>query len=70
MRQIPFNPMEDGTCRPIKSQYYKNGFANFVRGGGYGATAVAVYDCRPDMEIKTERDGVRPDGDSTMSLCR
>ena len=34
MRQIPFNPMEDGTCRPIKSQYYKNGFANFVRGGG------------------------------------
>ena len=43
MKQIPFNPMEDGTCRPIKSQYYKNGFANFVRGGGgYGATAVIV----------------------------
>ena len=34
MNQVPFNPMEDGTCRPIKSQYYKNGFANFIRGGG------------------------------------
>lgn len=32
--QIPLNPMEDGTCRPIKSQYWKNSLANFVRRGG------------------------------------
>lgn len=34
------NPYEDGTCRTIKSQYYKNSLANFVRRGGYGATGV------------------------------
>lgn len=55
MNQVPFNPMEDGTCRPIKSQYYKNSFANFIRGGGYGATAVAVI---PDMEEPAERMGI------------
>lgn len=37
---IPFNPMPDGTCRPIKSQYYKNSSANLLRGGAYGATGV------------------------------
>ena len=31
---LPLNPMPDGTCRTIKSQYFKNGFANFFRGGG------------------------------------
>lgn len=30
----PLNPYEDGTCRTIKSQYYKNSLANFVRRGG------------------------------------
>ena len=55
MKQIPFNLSEDGTCRTIKAQYYKNGFANFIRGGGYGATGVAVI---PDMEESTERMGV------------
>lgn len=40
MRKM-FNPMPDGTCRTIKSQYYKNGFANFIRvEGAYAATAV------------------------------
>lgn len=34
------NPMPDGMCRTIKYQYQKNGFANFIRGGAYGATAV------------------------------
>lgn len=38
----PFNPMPDGTCRTVKSQYYKNGYANLSRGDGYGATAVKV----------------------------
>jgi len=27
------NVMPDGTCRTIKSQYYKNSVSNFVRGG-------------------------------------
>ena len=27
------NPYKDGTCRTIKSQYYKNSLANFVRRG-------------------------------------
>lgn len=35
--------MPDGTCRTIKSQYYKNGFANFIRVGGYGTTAVIEF---------------------------
>lgn len=48
MRKIvlPLNPMPDGSCRTVKSQYYKNSLGNFIRGGGYGATAVIeiVYD--------------------------
>lgn len=32
--------MPDGSCRTVKSQYYKNSLGNFIRGGGYGATAV------------------------------
>lgn len=31
---LPINPMPDGTCRTIKSQYYKNSLGNFIRGGG------------------------------------
>lgn len=34
MNQIPFNTSEDGTCRTIKAQYFKNSFANFIAGGG------------------------------------
>ena len=42
------NPMPDGSCRTLKSQYYKNSLGNFIRGGGYGATAVIeiVYEDR------------------------
>jgi len=57
MKQIPFNPMKDGTCSPIKSQYYKNGFANFVRRGGYGATAVIVIE---DVQTECEAIGRVP----------
>lgn len=60
MNQIPLNPMEDGTCRPIKSQYWKNSLANFVRGGSYGATAVAVFDSRSGVQEPAERNGIRP----------
>ena len=31
---LPANPMEDGTCRPIKRQYQQTSLANFIRGGG------------------------------------
>ena len=34
------NPMPDESCRTLKSQYAKNSLGNFIRGGGYGATAV------------------------------
>ena len=31
---IPLNPMHDGTCRTIKSQYYKSSLGNFILGEG------------------------------------
>ena len=43
MKQIPFNLSEDGTCRTIKAQYYKNGFANFIRGGGTEQRALRLF---------------------------
>ena len=33
MNQEILNPMPDGTARTIKSNYYKQSFANFIRGG-------------------------------------
>lgn len=42
---IPLNPMDDGTCRTIKSQYQQTSTANFVRHtGGYAATRVIEYE--------------------------
>ena len=38
----PINTTVDGKARTIKSQYYKNGVANFITNGGFPATAVAV----------------------------
>lgn len=35
-----FNPMPDGTCRTLKSQYYKTSGANFERTGSMGASGV------------------------------
>ena len=41
----PLNPMDDGNCRTIKSQYQQTSIANFVRRtGGYAATGVIEYD--------------------------
>ena len=34
MKQMPFNPEDDGTSRTIKANYYKVSMANFIRGGG------------------------------------
>ena len=39
----PINTEPDGSCKTIKAQYYKNGVANFIRGGHYGATGVIEY---------------------------
>lgn len=36
----PINDMPDGTCRTIKSQYFKNSIQNFESQGSYGATGV------------------------------
>ena len=47
---MPFNPEPDGTSRTIKANYFKVSLANFIRGGGYGATAIAVFDGGEDME--------------------
>ena len=56
MNQQPFNPEPDGTSRTIKANYYKVSLANFLRRGGYGATAVAVVqDCGSDMAVEAER---------------
>ena len=42
---LPLNPCADGTCRTIKAQYYKNGLANFLVGGGtFAATGVIEYE--------------------------
>ena len=51
---IPVNTMPDGTCRTIKSQYFKNNAVNFLHDGTYGATCVAVFDSGGDMEVKPE----------------
>ena len=41
----PLNPMDDGTCRTIKSQYQQTSIANLIRHrGGYAATAVIEYE--------------------------
>ena len=40
----PINTEDDGVSRTIKSQYYKNGIANFVRQGTMGATGVIEYE--------------------------
>lgn len=41
----PLNPMDDGTCRTIKSQYQQTSTANFIRHrGGYAATGVIEYE--------------------------
>ena len=37
----PINTTADGKARTIKSQYYKNGVANFITNDGFSATAVA-----------------------------
>lgn len=39
----PINPMPDGTCRTIKSQYYKTGKANFDYASTFGATGVKEF---------------------------
>ena len=71
-KQIPINPMPDGTCRTIKKQYNRSSLANFTRRGGYAATGVAVVcdESHADMEIQAERHGVQSGRDSIMSLRR
>lgn len=30
---LPFNPMDNGTCRPLKRQYQQTSLVNLIRGG-------------------------------------
>ena len=55
MRTIePLNPMDDETCRTIKSQYQQTSTANFIRHrGGYAATGVIEYES--DEYTKSDR---------------
>lgn len=57
MNQVPFNPEPDGTSRTIKASYWKTSRANFIRGGGYGATAVIVIE---DVQTECEAIGRVP----------
>jgi DNA (cytosine-5)-methyltransferase 1 len=43
---LPLNADEQGLCRPLKAQYYKNGRANFLKsdGGSFAATGVIERD--------------------------
>ena len=42
---FPLNPMDDGSCRTIKSQYQQTSTANYARhSGGYAATGVIEYE--------------------------
>lgn len=43
----PLNPMPDGSCRTIKSTYYKTSKANYERSGSMGATGVIDFNGRP-----------------------
>lgn len=44
MKIEPYNPMPNGTCRTIKTNYYKQSLANFIRKGAFAATAVIEYE--------------------------
>lgn len=52
----PINTIFNGKSHTIKAQYYKNGIANFVTNGGFGATAVA----------ESARVGCYPSPDGTL----
>lgn len=51
-------PMQEKTCT-LKAQYFKNGIANFVTNGGFGASAVAE-----PMRIGTIESGTQTNHDS------
>ena len=56
---LEVNSMEDGTCRTIKSQYYKNSISNFERDGTFGASAaVQIKQATKEGYIPMELPGV------------
>lgn len=65
--------MPDGTCRTIKSQYFKNSIQNFENQSSYGATGiiVAMRDRNPNnpsdrTEGSRTEQGVEP---NSQSIC-
>lgn len=72
----PINTTVEGKAHTIKSQYYKNGVANFITNNGFSATAVAVPIRIGTIESNVENKShdskqyrvYSPDGKST-TLC-
>lgn len=50
----PLNPMPDGTCRTIKSQYSNNSVVNFLHDGTWGATGVIEYGVEDEQDGKSQ----------------
>ena len=60
LHSLPVNTINDNKSHTVKAQYYKNGVANFITNGGFGASAVAEpvrVGCMPspDGEIKNSQ---------------
>lgn len=50
----PINTMPDGTCLTIKSQYYKNGYANICENGAFGHKG--TFACTGVIELYEDRE--------------
>lgn len=57
----PVNVTSDGKTHTLKAQYYKNGIANFVTNGGFGATGVAEPVAGRIVGRRINEDGHRDD---------
>lgn len=56
---LPINPMDDGTCRTIKSQYGKNGVENLENQKTFGATGVMKVEVLGGLGEKTSNGGTQ-----------
>lgn len=52
----PIGTTKDDKAKTLKAQYYKNGVANFITNGGFGATAVAEPICHTiQQQVKVRK---------------
>ena len=60
-RMIAINTASEGIGRTIRAQYWKNSLANFFHvGGGFGATAVIVYEDSDSRPKETAPGNIAP----------